>query len=567
MYPMRYEAIQMAKTAPKKPAPNKPGVVFGYLGTRLDGGQAARRWERWRPTIDLCCQPDLGVRRLELFAEEPHEALIERITADLAEAAPQVEVRVHRLGVADPWDFEEVYTALFGFVRGYEFSSREDYLVHMTTGTHVGQIVWFLLCEARLIPGQLLQTIPPPASTRRRGERIGLGRISRIDLDLARYERIAARFAEEQRDARSFLKAGIPTRNAAFNALIAELEAVAGVSRDPILLTGPTGAGKSRLARRVYQLKRQRGLAQGELVEVNCATLRGDAAMSALFGHVRGAFTGAVQAREGLLRRADQGVLFLDEVGELGLDEQAMLLRAVEERRFLPVGSDREVGSEFQLLAGTNRDLRQAVAEGSFREDLLARIDLWSFRLPALKDRREDLEPNLDYELERASEALDRKVALTRPARKAYLELALAAPWTRNFRDLNSSVRRMATLCQGGRVTLAEVRREEERLAATSAPPAAGQATQEATLAHHLGPEGAAELDPFDAVQLAFVLGVVADAPSLSAAGRTLFAQSRERRQSRNDADRLRKYLARYGLDAAEVRASGRPGYDPRPAP
>lgn len=542
-----------------KKSSQKPAVAFGYLGTRLDAGQAERRWERWRPTVDLCCQPELNVRRLELFAEESHASLARRIEGDLEEVAPQVEVRVHALGVSDPWDFEEVYTALFGFVRGYAFTSREDYLVHMTTGTHVGQIVWFLLCEARLLPGQLLQTIPPPARTRRRGERIGLGSFSRIDLDLARYERIAARFAEEQQDARSFLKAGIATKNAAFNELIAELEAVAGVSRDPILLSGPTGAGKSRLARRVYQLKRQRGLARGELVEVNCATLRGDAAMSALFGHIRGAFTGAVQAREGLLRRADQGVLFLDEIGELGLDEQAMLLRAVEERRFLPVGSDREVESEFQLLAGTNRDLQEAVAAGTFREDLLARIDLWSFRLPALKDRPEDLEPNLDYELERASRALDQKIALTRPARKAYLELARAAPWTRNFRDLNSSVRRMATLCQGGRVTLAEVRREEERLAASSAAPTREGAAQAALLAHHLGAEGAAELDPFDAVQLAYVLEVVADAPSLSAAGRILFAQSRERRQSRNDADRLRKYLARYGLDAAGVRSRGQP--------
>ncbi|MBL4845693.1 MAG: sigma 54-interacting transcriptional regulator [Planctomycetes bacterium] len=539
----------------------KPSVVFGFLGTRLDGGYRARRWERWRPTIDLCLQPELRVTRLELFAEASHDDLAERVRADLREVAPQIEVRVHQLGVEDPWDFEEVYTRLFGFVRSYPFQpSREDYRVHMTTGTHVAQIVWFLLCEARHLPGQLLQTAPPIPSRARRGERIGLGSISLIDLDLARYERIAARFAEDQLDARSFLKAGIQTRNVAFNALIAELEAVAAVSRDPILLTGPTGAGKSHLARRVYQLKRQRGLVDGELVEVNCATLRGDAAMSALFGHVRGAFTGAVQAREGLLRRADRGVLFLDEVGELGLDEQAMLLRAVEERRFLPVGADREVESQFQLLAGTNRDLQAAVRAGTFREDLMARIDLWTFELPALADRPEDLEPNLDYELEKASEALDRRIALTRPARQAYLEMGRTARWARNFRDLNSSVRRMATLSQGGRITLADVRREEERLDVSSNPrEEGGERALERGLEAHLGAAAAAELDPFDAVQLAYVLEVVADSPSLSAAGRVLFAQSRERRRSRNDADRLRKYLARFGLEAGEIRAGGRP--------
>src|SRR5690606_41346061 len=111
-----------------------------------------------------------------------------------------------------------------------------------------------------------------------------------------------------------------------------------------------------------------------------------DGAAESLFGHVKGDLTGAVQSRPGLLRTAHGGVLFLDEIGELGLDEQAMLLRAVEDRTFHPLGSDRPAESDFQLFAGTNRDLQLAVEEGRFREDLLARIDLWTFRLPALAE-------------------------------------------------------------------------------------------------------------------------------------------------------------------------------------
>src|SRR4030095_7720389 len=130
---------------------------------------------------------------------------------------------------------------------------------------------------------------------------------------------------------------------------------------------------KSQLARRIYELKKARHQVTGAFVEVNCATLRGDAAMSALFGHVKGAFTGALKDRAGLLRAADGGVLFLDEIGELGRDEQAMLVRALEEKRFSPFGSDVEVSSDFQLIAGTNRELLPAVREGRFREDLLAR--------------------------------------------------------------------------------------------------------------------------------------------------------------------------------------------------
>lgn len=114
--------------------------------------------------------------------------------------------------------------------------------------------------------------------------------------------------------------------------MIEQIEKVAIKSRAPILLNGPTGAGKSFLARRIFELKQARHQFSGAFVEVNCATLRGDTAMSTLFGHVKGAFTGARESREGLLRSANGGMLFLDEIGELGADEQAMLLKAIEEK-------------------------------------------------------------------------------------------------------------------------------------------------------------------------------------------------------------------------------------------
>src|SRR5204863_171103 len=125
---------------------------------------------------------------------------------------------------------------------------------------------------------------------------------------------------------------GIETKSPDFNALIARIEHVAIGSRAPIFLTGPTGAGKTKLAKRIFELKKARRQVRAEFAEANCATLRGDAAMSTLFGHTKGAFTGAVGDRPGLLKKAHEGVLFLDEIGELGLDEQAMLLRAIEEK-------------------------------------------------------------------------------------------------------------------------------------------------------------------------------------------------------------------------------------------
>src|SRR5690606_15829270 len=315
-----------------------------------------------------------------------------QIAEDVARLSPETVVRLHPIALADPWDFEAVFATLHDFARGYPFDlERERYLVHITTGTHVAQICWFLLAESRHVPAALLQISPP------RGDRSRPGSHRVIDLDLSRYDALAARFHREREESLSFLKAGIDTRNAAFNRLIEGIERVALRSREPILLTGPTGAGKSQLARRIYALERARKLLRGPLVEVNCATIRGDGAMSALFGHVKGAYTGAVTDRAGLLRAADGGVLFLDEVGELGADEQAMLLRAIEDKRFSPLGADSEITSDFQLIAGTNADLHQSVRSGKFREDLLARINLWTFKLPALRDRTEDIEPNIQY--------------------------------------------------------------------------------------------------------------------------------------------------------------------------
>ncbi len=291
----------------------------------------------------------------------------------------------------------------------------------------------------------------------------------------------------------------------------------------------------------------------GSFIEVNCATLRGDAAMSTLFGHIKGAFTGAIADRAGLLRAANQGVLFLDEIGELGIDEQAMMLRALEEKRFFPVGSDKEAESDFQLIAGTNRELGLAVRSGRFREDLLARLNLWTFRLPGLRDRKEDIEPNLEFELHRHADEDGRAVSFNKEARRRYLDFATApeAEWSANFRDLGASVARMATLASGGRITEELVVQEIARLRQQWH----GADDQAAQLAAILGPDQLAELDLFDRAQLSAVLEICRKCSSLSAAGRLLFAASRQAKSSSNDADRLRKYLARFGLDWVGIRA------------
>jgi transcriptional regulatory protein RtcR len=226
-----------------------------------------------------------------------------------------------------------------------------------------------------------------------------------------------------------------------------------------------------------------------------------------------------------------------------------MLLRALEEKRFLPLGSDREVSSDFQLIAGTNRDLADAVQTGRFREDLLARINLWTFSLPALADRREDIEPNLDYELEQFRRRAGTAVTFSKEARERFLTFAMsdAALWPGNFRDLNAAITRLATLAPAGRITVDQVNAEVAHLKGVWTRAQSG--TSPGLVDRLVPPSAAAHLDRFDRVQLEDVLQVCRSAVTLSAAGRVLFEHSRDRKKIANDADRLRKYLARFDLE------------------
>ncbi len=526
---------------------SNPIVVIGFIGTQLDSGKGAGRWEKWRPTVSLVQHPDMVVARMELLYTPRHLPLAELVAQDVRTVSPETVVNLVALPLQDPWDFGEVYGALFDWAQQYAFDTeRERYWAHITTGTHVAQICLYLLTEARFIPGVLLQTAPPAKQT------VGdPGRAMQIDLDLSRYNQIAQRFERAHSDAVSFLKSGIATKSARFNALIDEVERVAVRSKAPVLLIGPTGAGKSHLARRMYELKKARHQLGGAFVEVNCATLRGDGAASALFGHKKGAYTGALGERAGYLRSAHQGLLLLDEIGELGLDEQAMLLKAVEEKRFYPMGADREVESDFQLVAGTHRDLRADVAAGRFRDDLFARINLWTYALPGLAERSEDIAPNLDHLLQLYAQENSRAVRFNTEARQRYLAFAqgLDAHWRGNFRDLSASVTRMATLAEGGRISVELVDAEIQRLRwlwRRDAPDASAIPTPRAE--DVLGAEAWAQLDRFDQLQLDAVLQTCRQAKSLSDAGRSLFNVSRTQRSVVNDADRLRKYLARFGL-------------------
>ena len=545
---------------------HKKTVVIGFVGSTVDQGKKDDRWQRWRPTMSLLMHDDLVIDDLVLLHDHRAKSLVNFLKEDIAQISPQTQVGGVKINLRDPWDFADVYGALYDFVKNYPFDTENyHYLLHITTGTHVAQICWYLLIEAGYLPAKLIQSSPNEDKTAQGQYRI-------IDLDLSKYDALNQRFESEQNANWQQLKANIATHNAAFNQLIEQVELVATRSSAPILIMGATGVGKSQLAKQIYQLKKEKFHFSGRFVDVNCATLRGDSAMSALFGHVKGAFTGAASARQGLLKSADGGILFLDEIGELGADEQAMLLKALEDKIFFPVGSDKEIQADFQLIAGTNCDLREEVKAGRFREDLWARLNTWTFFLPALKDRSEDIAPNVQFELQRFATLHQRQLRFNREALDAYLKFAKSeeAAWQGNFRDLTASVTRMATLANGSRISLPDVMQEIERLKQlwkietadhSLEENALGKTQQLSTdttlLERFLSTEQLSQIDPFDQIQLVGVIQVCQHSKTMAEAGRRLFAISREQRSTNNDSDRIKKYLARFGLSWEMLHPSG----------
>lgn len=529
----------------------KKNVVIGFLGTTYDavGGSTDKRWTRWRPSVSLCAhESSFPVDRLELLICAPsQEALVARIRQDIASISPRTEVVSHLVDLKNPWNIPLVYAALHDFTRSYDFQDDADYYVHWTTGTHQAQMCLFILTESRHFPAKIVDT-----HLVKDQDEPWRGRVEVIDLNLSAYDQLASRFELEELESVVLLKNGIETKNRQYNATIEEAEDICLRSDEPVLVTGPTGAGKSKLVEMMHQLLTQRHLISGPFIDVNCATLDGQTVLSTLFGHKKGAFTGATEDHKGLLKEADGGVLFLDEIGTLPLDVQAKLLVALEKKEITPMGSNNKVKCNFRLVAGTNLDLRLEVKAGRFRGDLLARIDPWHIQLPGLAERPEDLEPNLDFELDRRSALLKRRVSFNKAAREKYLAFAATAPWPGNFRDLSASVMRMATMAEGGRILEADVDRELRRLRERWGD-APAKRNKSVSLVEVVMPD--AELDLFEQAAAEALLRVIQETPTMAEAGRVLFAVSRAKKKSVNDANRVRTHLVKWGLDYRSVKA------------
>jgi DNA-binding NtrC family response regulator len=247
----------------------------------------------------------------------------------------------------------------------------------------------------------------------------------------------------------------------------------AAQSQATVLLLGESGSGKEVLARHIHAGSAR---SRGPFIAVNCATLSKELLESELFGHEKGAFTGAIKTKQGRVEQAAGGTLFLDEIGELDPAIQAKLLRMLQEREFERVGGTRTLIADVRIVCATHRDLGRAIAEGHFREDLYYRINIVTVKVPPLRERREDLRPLLEHFLERHSADAGRsKLHIAQEAR-SLLEIY---SWPGNVRELSNVVERMVVLASGDSASLEDLPEEirdarEPRTDSTALPLSSG---------------------------------------------------------------------------------------------
>ena len=243
--------------------------------------------------------------------------------------------------------------------------------------------------------------------------------------------------------ARSSFLETIVGRRGGLRSILSQVEAVAPTNAT-VLISGETGTGKEVIARAIHELSPRRSR---NLVKLNCAAMPPGLLESELFGHERGAFTGAVTSHVGRFALADRGTLFLDEIGDMPLELQPKLLRVLQEREFEPVGSTRTTRVDVRVVAATNRDLRQMVRDREFREDLYYRLNIFPISLPPLRERKSDIREFVKYFVEELANSMDKSIEAIP---EEIMESLVRHPWPGNIRELQNYVARGVILSTDG---------------------------------------------------------------------------------------------------------------------
>ena len=398
------------------------GTILYWIGINFDIEDRKRVEIELRQMLDLAPQliAVLGPKRERLYANRTALTYLgstldewrQRVTgAPGSEAHPDDDERMRAVGAqaivsGSPYELEVRLRAADGSYRW--FLAR-----HNPVRDDQGQIMrWYVACT--------------DIDDRKRGE------------DRMRNETIALR---EELDRASMFEE-IVGSSPALKSVLAQVAKVAQTD-STVLILGETGTGKELVARAVHKRSRR---ASGAFIRVNCAAIPPSLVASELFGHEKGAFTGAVQRRLGRFEAADGGTIFLDEIGELPPEAQVSLLRVLQEREIERVGSSHAIAVDVRVLAATNRDLEAAVERGTFREDLFYRLNVFPIRLPPLRERAEDIPILVEYLVDRFAKQAGKVI---RNIEKQTLQRLTAYDWPGNVRELQNVIERAVVLSEG----------------------------------------------------------------------------------------------------------------------
>jgi DNA-binding NtrC family response regulator len=491
-------------------------------GGRIPDHHGPRPTSDRGPILRLLEHGDARYSRVLLLCMPRSRGPSEQLAAELRAQVPRVELR--ELAVDDPSDFAQLFAALGELGELVEPGAACDVL--LSAGTPQMQTLWVILVEAGLLAARMLQVIPaafvPDPHPRP---------IREVRLDIEGFPEIRAMREELVRlRAESRARHGSRIGNSEPMRMLERRLARVARTRVPILITGETGTGKELVARALHDSSER---ASGPFVAENCGSFSEGVLASELFGHERGAFTGATARRRGLFEQADHGTLFLDEIAETTPRVQVMLLRVLQEGRLRRVGGEQEIEVDVRVVAASHRDLRARVSSGQFREDLYYRLCGATLELPPLRERGGDLELLIRHFL----------TELGDPRRPWPSEAAWAAlrryHWPGNIRELRAEVVRWTVFCERevGLAELSAVIRDADPEAGRIAPPG----PKPGGPASHAGEECAVRplAEQIDATERrALNEALTACAGNLSACARALAI----------DRNTLKRKLERHGL-------------------
>lgn len=371
----------------------------------------------------------------------------QRVTQETKDAISKLyrhsEVHVLEINIDDPTNYQDIFRGLrFHLQHMIESFQTASFFVGVASGTPQMHACWVLLAASGEIPARILHVRPPHFVTKERPL------VSEVDLSshefpTVRFQAGSLPVEENELDLASAKgQLGIVGDHPVMQRAL-EVGASLALSKAPILIFGETGTGKELFARYVHRLS---GKPREIFIAVNCAAIPGDLTESILFGHKRGAFTGAITDQVGKFDAADKGTLFLDELGELPLPAQAKLLRVLQDGMVESIGRAKPHKVDVRIVGATNRDLRKLVRQGKFREDLFYRLNVGEVKLPPLRERRSDIPKLALYVLDGLNGSLRHPKRLSSEA----LSRLQAHDWPGNVRDLENVIERSIRLCHHG---------------------------------------------------------------------------------------------------------------------